>query len=336
MVTFGVSSGAVAGFALGLTFGLVLTPAMRWLALKTHYVCGVNSVVNEARPPVAYLGGIAIVTAAFAAACVLHLVHVNATGLVRLVTAALPLTAVGLVDDKIVLKPAPKAALEVVCACFGLWILFGELLGVAELFAAVFVTVAMVNAVNFLDCSDAFAPSAVAASLAGIALFGGTDGVTMFVLSGTVIAFIVYNRPPASIYLGDAGSHFLGAVLAFELLYRFAAPQLRADTLVAAAALAGVPLFDLVFTVFMRLRKRRPWWLGSRDHTVFRMRASGLSKGGAALAIFFVQLGLGALGGVVLGKGGVAAALGLVVLVFSAAAAALWLEKHDGDADGPA
>lgn len=326
-VVFEVSIESGFGFVAGLASALAFTPVMRWLAWKTHFVCEFNPVVNEARPSVAYLGGIAILTAASVSAFVLQIAGVETMMLARLLTAALPLTILGLLDDRLVLSPAPKAALEVVCAGLGIWLTFGWHASLLQFMGAIFVTVTLVNAVNFLDASDAFAASVVAATFLAIGVLAGVDVVPMLVLVGAVAGFLVFNRPPANIYLGDAGSHFLGAIMAFEILDRFVFPgvPLKIDLIVAAAALVAVPLFDVVFTVCVRIWKRRPWWRGSLDHTVFRMRASGLSKGGAAGVIFFVQLAFGGLGAAILGANASYAALGGLGLGLSAAMAAVWL-----------
>ncbi len=325
----------VLGFALGLASGLATTPAMRWLAWKVGFVCGFNPVVNETRQPVAYLGGIAILASASVSAAVLQAAGVEMSVLIRLVAAATPLTILGLLDDRFVLHPLPKAALESVCAGLGFWIMFGWHLSLPQALGAVFIAVALVNAVNFLDASDGFAASAVSASLLSIALFANLDIVPMLVLAGAVMAFLAFNRPPASIYLGDAGSHFLGAILTFEILNRFVVPgvPLNASRLVAALAVVAVPVFDLIFTVCARIWKRRPWWVGSRDHVVFRMRASGISKGGAAVVIFIVQLLYGALGSATSGANAFCTALAIAALVLPSAVAVEWLAQFNGDGD---
>jgi UDP-GlcNAc:undecaprenyl-phosphate/decaprenyl-phosphate GlcNAc-1-phosphate transferase len=316
------AEGLAGAAALSLAFSLASTPAARWTARRIGFLAPHNPIAADARPPVAYLGGIAVFAAALVAALVLRSVETA-----RLLLAALPLTILGLADDAWPLRAAPHAVLEMACAAAGLWLL-GAWHGAVLWFAIEALAVTgLVNAVNFLDVSDAFAASAAAGTSLAMALAFPGDAVPWLVLAGALAGFLAFNRPPASIYLGDAGSHLLGAVLAFGVLQNLSG-QAVPNALLAALLLLAVAVFEIAFTVAVRAAKGHKPWLGSRDHIAFRLRAAGLGKGGAAFAVFAVQLAIGA--AAVSARTATPARLAAIAAVFAvvAAIATIFLLKN--------
>jgi len=140
------------------------------------------------------------------------------------------------------------------------------------------------NALNLFDNFDGAAGGA--ALVAGLALslwWGLGSGPTALgaALAGAVAGFLVWNAPPARIFMGDAGSHFLGAALAGLTLLDGG----RAGTAGAAPAalailvpvvLLAVPLFDTALVMVERQRHHRPLSVGARDHTSHRLARLGL------------------------------------------------------------
>jgi UDP-GlcNAc:undecaprenyl-phosphate GlcNAc-1-phosphate transferase len=126
-----------------------------------------------------------------------------------------------------------------------------------------------------------------------LALVGasGAQGALPWITIGACLGFLAFNRPPASIFLGDGGSLLLGFLVAAALIPtgRLAGATPWAATWpaiwptiwkdVAAALLAtGVLLFEAVLLVHSRVRKGIPWWRGSPDHFSLRLQAHGFTR----------------------------------------------------------
>ncbi len=107
--------------------------------------------------------------------------------------------------------------------------------------------------------------------------------------AGACIGFLFFNRPPATIFLGDAGSHLLGFLLAAVGILHFRnAPAWT--SFVAACLVVAVPLFEFAFLFVIRVRKGIPWWRGSPDHFALRLQARGFSRLGADLIAWTAAL----------------------------------------------
>ena len=195
--------------------------------------------------------------------------------------------AVGLADD---LHPLPawaklagQAGAGVVLAALGVRAALPGPEVVAWTATIVWVVVAA-NALNLFDNFDGAAGGA--ALVAGLALslwwgLGGGPTALGAALAGAAAGFLVWNAPPARIFMGDAGSHFLGAALAGLTLLDGG----RAGTAGAAPAalailvpvvLLAVPLFDTALVAVERRRHHRPLSVGGRDHTSHRLARLGL------------------------------------------------------------
>jgi UDP-GlcNAc:undecaprenyl-phosphate GlcNAc-1-phosphate transferase len=232
----------------------------------------------------------------------------------------------GLVDDKLRLSAPVKLVVQTAAACFlafrGHTIPFGPDLIRAPI--TVGWCVFMANSVNLLDNMDGSAAgvSAVAAIFVYvIAATGETPNATLAsqaaVISGTACGFLIHNFPPASIFMGDAGSLVLGFALA-GISLKLPHGSTRTRTLLAPALALAIPIFDTALVWAARRAAGRPFLLGGRDHTTHRLVALGLSErrtvltlyaasallGGAALAVARGNLGV-----VVLTVLGVAVAL---------------------------
>lgn len=192
----------------------------------------------------------------------------------------------GLVDDRRPLSPAAKllgqalAAGALVSAGWG-----AHPAGV--LAAAAFWTVALMNATNLLDNQDGALCSAAlpaAAGLGAIALLDGAPAIAAgsFALAGALAGFLRYNRPPASIFLGDAGSLAVGFALS-AITLALAARAGGFPRVLAPAFAVAYPFFDLVFVVVTRIASGRRIDRGGVDHTTHRL-AAALGSGGRANA----------------------------------------------------
>ena len=258
---------------------LALTPLTRRLARATGYVDHPDprKAHAEATP---LLGGVAI-----AAALVLAPLLAGALGAsviaapsLGLVVGALIALALGLIDDRRPLRPRGKLLGQFAAgACLVYWgtqvpaLRANPLLGIL----AVLGVAALLNAVNFLDNMDGILGALIPVTAGGFAALALIHGAPVhlafaFGLIGACAGFLVYNAPPARIFLGDAGSHLLGfalAALALQSLERSFTWQHVAAILVILA----YPIFDATFVVWDRVSGHRPFYVGSIDHTTHRL-----------------------------------------------------------------
>ena len=126
---------------------------------------------------------------------------------------------------------------------------------------------------------DGLAAGVCLASAIGFAVLGRGRAQFLAVgLAGAVAGFLVYNRPPARIYLGDAGSYLLGASLATLLIASWAHAHGHISAAIAAVLLVGVPVADTSLAVLRRYRSGRPLFTGDRSHIYDQLVSRGLSS----------------------------------------------------------
>ena len=272
---------------LGISFvtTLALVPACRRVARRFGCVAQPKAERwhTEATP---MLGGVAL------GVTVIGLMA--ATGQARavpiLLTGAGLMCALGLLDDVRGLKPATRLVVQIAVA--SLLVFFGYRLDwVESLTGDTLLTllwiVGITNAFNLLDNMDGLcAGVALIAGVSLLAAYGG-DGAsrpeTVFVASlvGACAAFLVYNVHPASIFLGDSGSLFIGVSLATVTLglgsQAGGQPNVLAVIAVPALVLL-IPIFDTTLVTILRLLSGRLPSTGGRDHASHRLVAIGLSE----------------------------------------------------------
>ncbi|MFN2390146.1 MAG: glycosyltransferase family 4 protein [Actinomycetota bacterium] len=167
----------------------------------------------------------------------------------------------GIVDDRHHLPPGVRLVLQGVC---GLAIAAGYEAGLAA--GIVILTVAVMNGVNLLDGQDALAGGVVAIALLGMLGVGAAPGGTNDLVAaavGGIAGFLLWNRPPARVFLGSGGAYALGA-----LLVVVAAPRWTSMwTMVGLAACMTLPLYEVVATLLRRSLAPRKMFHGDRDHS---------------------------------------------------------------------
>jgi len=276
----------IAAFALSL----VSTFAMRAVARKLGLVAQPRDD-RWHRRPTALLGGIAI--AAGFSVPVLAMGALVEVGPV--VALALFVAALGLIDDLRRLSPAAKLAFEATAAAGALFL--GYRLGwtgslTFDSLLTLLWLVGMTNAFNLLDNMDGLAAGVAgigAAAYLILALAGGTpaDVLMLAAFAGATCGFLVFNVHPASIFMGDAGSLFLGFTLGL-LAVRSGAGlgSGGASAVVIPLAILSVPIFDTALVAFMRSLAGRPISEGGRDHSSHRLVALGLPERRAVFVLW--------------------------------------------------
>jgi len=315
-----MDSGAIHLAALGagsLVCASILTPCARNVALR--YGITDRPAQGKLHTKVTpYLGGVAILVTALAAS--MFLPRWSAQGVAILAGAAV-VGLVGLVDDMRSLGPAPRVAMEALAATVAFFAGARVHLVNDPVDWALTVTwlVVLTNSFNLLDNMDGAASViacvtaialTVTAALAGQVLVSGLA----VIVAGSALGFLLYNWHPARIFLGDAGSLFIGFLLS-AIALELRLPVGHGLGLVAVALLAGPALFDTTLVVISRRRGGRPLMVGGTDHTSHRLMRLGLTPPTVAVvlaAATALTCGLGAavgLGGL---SGWVAVPVGLV------------------------
>ena len=154
---------------------------------------------------------------------------------------------------------------------------------------------AITNAFNHLDIMDGLAAgTALIVSCAFIAISFLNGDVKTIILSlaliGAIFSFFVYNLPPAKIYMGNSGSHFLGFILAAIALTISYASLERSAALLSPLLILGLPIFDTAFLVLIRIGKRRLPFKKSNDHIALRLLKLGFSKTKVLLSMLLLGL----------------------------------------------
>ncbi|MBP8304484.1 MAG: undecaprenyl/decaprenyl-phosphate alpha-N-acetylglucosaminyl 1-phosphate transferase [Phycisphaerae bacterium] len=229
--------------------------------------------------------------------------------LAALVACALGLFALGLWDDKRRLGPFLKLAVQglvaLAAAAFaGVRVEFFIPNPVVTTLLSALWIVLMVNAFNFLDNMDGACAGIAAivsgvlftaAALSGQILVGGL--ALMFI--GTLLGFLVFNFPPARIFMGDAGSLVVGffvAVLSLRTTYYHQAGSGDWYPVLMPLIALAVPLYDFSSVTILRLRQGRSPFVGDTQHFSHRLRRRGLSDTQTVLTLYLATLctGLGA------------------------------------------
>jgi UDP-GlcNAc:undecaprenyl-phosphate GlcNAc-1-phosphate transferase len=294
--------------------GLVGTPVARRLALTAGFVDRPGRGKSH-RKVMPYGGGVAI---AVATACGWLAGHGQALGALVIGCASV-LVVIGLLDDDRPITPVVRFVPEL--ACGAIVLAAGvELAGVGVGALAGVLTVLLLagsaNALNLLDNLDGLAAGVTAAGTAGVLVLSVLSGdrttvATSASLLGACLAFLVFNARPASIFMGDAGSLFLGFVFA-ALAIRTGQSLPQPAGLLFPLLVLALPIADSATVVVARLRNGRSPIRGGRDHLSHRLARLGLGEGKAVGVLIAVEGVLSALA--------VASARGAVALWVAAAA----------------
>ena len=284
-------------YALAVLVPLVcvvaLTPAVARVAHRYQVLDhpGGHKVHGTATP---YLGGLAV----GAGLMLVGVVVAGANGeLLTIMGAGLALGMVGLRDDLRSVSPWWRLGFEA-AAGIALWTVgvragvFG--LAITDLPLTILWIAAVVNAFNMIDNMDGVASAIAACSAIGIAAIAGYNGdflVASLALAvvGASLGFLRANFPPASIFLGDAGSMFLGFMIAALTLKLDLPVGDAAPRVISTVLLAAVPLFDLTLVMLARARGKRPLMAGGTDHSTHRLRRRGASDRTVLLQLIAAQ-----------------------------------------------
>ncbi len=301
---------ALGALAVGALVAYIVTPATGWLARRFGVLDHPDPdpsgrKTHEESTP--YLGGVAIICGLAAGSLfVVMTPDVGASTVIENIPAllgvAVVIAAIGLADDIRTLPRWLRAGAQIAAALLAWWGGFRVQLPweVLNLPITLLWIVGVTNAFNLLDNMDGLTAGIAGVGALSFAVMGVVGNLFIVpiiaaALAGAAFGFLAHNRHPAKIFLGDAGSMFIGFLLALIGL------QLRFENLVNVTFLVpvvvlGVPIMDTTLVALSRLRHHRPVFLGGRDHISHRLVQLGLPVKAAVHVLYWAALCLGFLG----------------------------------------
>ena len=244
--------------------------------------------------PTALMGGIAIYLAFVSG----YFIYFSpSTKTLPILIAGTLLFVTGLIDDLVQFKPYIKLVMQLVAAAItvyaGLRLRLTDSQWLND-FITIFWLVGLTNAVNLLDNMDGLAGgiSLIAAVFLGITfLLSGqaNEAILTILLAGAILGFLAFNFNPASIFMGDCGSMFLGYTLGgMALLSNLGYTRNLASVFLTPVLILMIPIFDTCLVTITRKRSGRPVSQGGRDHTSHRLVALGMSERRAVQVLYLL------------------------------------------------
>jgi UDP-GlcNAc:undecaprenyl-phosphate GlcNAc-1-phosphate transferase len=294
----------VAAFALT---GLLTWP-VRSLAIRLGAMDAPNLARKTQAEPVPYLGGVAIALGITIITFTAVFVGGNKSGensdqledlALTVLLPALVLGAMGLIDDLRSLSPWPRLIAQSVVGTVVAFVIVengtigtpfgnGNWINTA---VTIFWIVGICNSINFFDNLDGAASGAVAIAALGVFVIAFDRGQELvsalsIVTAGATIGFLMWNKSPAKIYMGDAGALFLGIIISVATIRLNPGIVPTWKSLAIPVILLAVPLLDTCVAVFSRLTRGLSPLTGGKDHLSHRLVRAGLSRRMAAVSLW--------------------------------------------------
>jgi len=304
---------AILGIAAFALTGLLTWP-IRALAIRLGAMDKPNLARKTQTEPVPYLGGVAIALGITIITFAAVFVGGNAIGenngqlkdlALTVLLPALVLGAMGLFDDLRSLSPWPRLITQTVVGTVVAFVIvengtigtpFGD--GGADgsgswinTAVTIFWIVGICNSINFFDNLDGAASGAVAIAALGVFFIAFDRGQELvsalsIVTAGATIGFLLWNKSPAKIYMGDAGALFLGIIISVATIRLNPGITPTWHSLAIPVMLLAVPLLDTCVAVFSRLVRGLSPLTGGKDHLSHRLVRAGLTRPMAAISLW--------------------------------------------------
>lgn len=305
MVSLSLSSFLLLGLFAFFVVGL-LTPLMRNIAINLNVVDFPTESHKTHVKPIPYMGGVAIIFGVIFVTYIVSIVSQFTKGTFLLASTilipAFAMGIIGLIDDVRKLMPWPRFLMQTFFGiAISLSLVLTETLGspFGNAWIDVPLTslwiVGITNAVNFFDNIDGGASGAMLISSAFLFLLAWQSGQILIaamsiVVAGATFGFLLWNRPPARIYMGDAGALFLGVLMA-SLCTRFdPSPIDIFASYSIPILLLAIPIMDTSVAVLSRIQRGISPFQGGRDHLSHRLMELGYSKKQAVLILWLLSV----------------------------------------------
>ncbi len=314
-------------FAAALTVGLVLTPGFRSLALRFGFYDKPKEQEHKSHTtPTPLLGGLAICSTWLITiiigmvasksvrdnfldtSVITNLPGISkvSTELVFICLGAVLVTLLGLYDDKFNMSAKTKLAGQIAIAAIavtwgGVKINFLMQVPILAWVATVFWIVLVMNAINFFDNMDGLAIGTAAIAFSFFTVVSASSSqyfiaVLSAATAGAAFGFWFYNHTPATIFMGDSGSHFLGYNMAvLGVMATYYNPSMASTYLPVLIPLfiLAIPLFDLCAVVVIRIRAGKPIYIGDNNHISHRFLNMGLTRKEAVMMVHLLEIAIG-------------------------------------------
>lgn len=280
-------------FIVAFILTWILTPYVRWIAFRTGWVDKPNFRKLH-REPMPMLGGVAIYCGVVLS--IRCFAWEWSSELLATVAGATLLFGVGVYDDR---KPLPCSFKLLIQLCVaillyisGVRILPNDAPGWLSISLSVLWVVGITNATNLLDNMDGLAAGVSAVASGFLVMLGVMHDKILpasvaAAMMGGCLGFLPWNWKPARIYMGDAGSLFLGLVLSVISMEILVPDHASFVGCLAPLFVLGVPIFDTALVVVSRLRRRlNPLTTPGKDHTSHRLVELGLTQRAAVLVLY--------------------------------------------------
>ena len=315
----------IIGFSAML--GLILIPLFRSIAVKLDFVDKPKQQKHKAHSKVTpLLGGLAmcttwLLTLAVGTIAPMFLQKQNISTeitnafsgvfqvcprLTAIIVGAVFITLLGLIDDKYNMSAKVKLGGQIIISAFAVY--YGEfrislfILNPAASFAVTTLWVLIIiNAINFFDNMDGLAAGIASIAFAFFAItavihqnyFIACLSLTSL---GTSISFWFYNHTPATIFMGDSGSHFLGYTLGISgamTTYYKSTLSLSPLAVLIPVFILSIPLFDFISVVIIRLIIKKPIYIGDNNHLSHRFNKMGISRKNSVFLVHLLAIIIG-------------------------------------------
>jgi UDP-GlcNAc:undecaprenyl-phosphate/decaprenyl-phosphate GlcNAc-1-phosphate transferase len=282
-----------------------LTWPVRKLALAVGAMDKPTLERKTQKEPIPYLGGVAIASSisilTFAAVIKSNNTQATFPLAAMLLFPALFLGFIGLIDDLRTLQPLPRLIIQTVTAVVvSLFLINTDTVAihfdstiVDEVIMVLWI-IGICNSINFFDNLDGGAAGTVAVSSLGIAAIALGEGQELIaalsiVTAGSTLGFLMWNKSPAKIYMGDAGALFLGVIVSVLTIRLNPGITPQWSSIALLPMLLAVPILDTCVAVLSRIKRGISPFTGGKDHLSHRLMRKGLSKRRTAFTLWAMQ-----------------------------------------------
>lgn len=253
--------------------------------------------------PMPRLGGLAF----YLSFLICYMIFGNiTTQMLSIVIASFVIILFGIVDDINPLKARYKLIGQIIAACiivfygnivlkeayiFNYYLTFGSL----SPYLTIFFILACINAINLIDGLDGLSSGISSIYFLTVAIIavltnrlGGLDIILSIIMSGATLGFLVYNFPPAKIFMGDTGSQFLGFIVAIIALIGF--KNITFNSLVVPIVILAIPIFDTLFAIIRRTLKGESIGTPDKEHFHHQLLKMRFSTRTTVLIIYAINI----------------------------------------------
>ena len=280
----------------------MLTPLMRRIAISKDVLDRPNSTHKSHVNPIPYLGGVAItigvLIVTYSALIMSGAGSNNFWLATSLLGPAVTMGVIGLWDDIKNLHPLPRfIGQNITGVVVASILIFTNTLGnptgstLLDVSITVLWIVGICNSINFFDNLDGGAAGTTAISAIVISILTLSNGQAFLaalslVVAGATLGFLIWNKSPARIYMGDAGALFLGVLIATLAIRINPETQTQLASFATPILLLAIPMLDTCVAVFSRIQRGISPFKGGQDHLSHRLVRYGLSRKKAAISLW--------------------------------------------------